>query len=71
MSHGLLLGEREGSARPGGGEARVGVHGLVGRLLRVWVLRQETDRRVGWSGLRLREVFHVANALVAHIFSWV
>lgn len=71
MSHRLLLGEREWSSRPRGGEARVGVHGLVRRMLRVGVLRQESNRRVGLSGLRLGEVFHVADALVAHVFSWV
>lgn len=53
-----------------GGEAGVGVHGLVGRLLGVGVLRQESNGRVGWSGLRLGELFHV-DTLVAHIFSWV
>lgn len=71
MSHGLLLGESEGSPRAGGGEARVGVHWLSGRLLRVGVLRQESNRRVSWGGLRLRKVFHVADALVAHVFSRV
>lgn len=71
MSHGLLLGERERSSRAGGGEARVGVHGLAGWVLRVGVLRQEGNRRIGWSGLRLGEVIHVADALVAHVFSWV
>lgn len=39
LSHRLLLGERERRARAGGLEAGVGVHGLVGRLLRVGVLR--------------------------------
>lgn len=40
-------------------------------MLLVRVLRQESNRRVGWSGLRLGEVFHVADALVAHVFSRV
>lgn len=71
MSHGLLLGERERDSRVGGREAGVGVRGLVGRLLRVGVLGQESNWRVGRSGLRLGEVFHVADALVAHVFGWV
>lgn len=71
MSHGLLLRECEWSSRPRGGEGCVGVHGLVGGMLRVGVLRQESNRRVGLSGLRLREVFFVADTLVAHVFSWV
>lgn len=69
VSNGLLLGEGERSSRAG--EARVGVHGLVGRLLRVGVLRQERDGRVGWSGLGLGKVFRVADALVTHVFSRV
>lgn len=71
MSHGLLLGELERRLRARGGEARVGVHGLSGWVLLVRVLRQERDGRVGWGGLRLGEVFHVADALVAHILSRV
>lgn len=71
MLHGLLLREREWSSRASGREARVGVHGLGGWVLCVGVLGQESDRRIGWSGLRLREVFHVADALVAHVFSRV
>lgn len=53
-----------------GGEARVGVHGLVGGVLSVRVLRQESNR-VSRSRLRLGELLHVADTLVAHIFSWV
>ncbi len=73
MSHGLLLGEREWSSGAGGGEARVGVHGLIGWVLLVGLLRQESNRRlgIGWSRLGLGEVFHVADALVAHVFSWI
>lgn len=71
MSHGLLLREREWSSRARGGEARVGVHGLIGWVLLVGLLRQESNRRIGWSGLRLGEVIHVADTLVAHVFSWV
>lgn len=67
----MLLGEGERCWRAWGGEAGVGVRGLVGWWLLIGVLRQESNRRIGRSGLRLGEVFHVAGALVAHIFSWV
>lgn len=67
----MLLGEGERWWRARGGEAGVGVRGLVGRLLLIGVLRQESNGRIGRSGLRLGEVFHVAGALVAHVFGWV
>lgn len=67
----LLLGEREWCSRAGSREARVRVHRLIGRVLLVGVLRQESNGRISWSRLRLREIFHVVDALVAHIFSWV
>lgn len=70
-SHRLLLGESEWGSRAVGGEARVGVHGLVGGVLSVGVVRQESNRGVSGSRLRLGELFHVADTLVAHIFSWV
>lgn len=71
MLDGLLLGERERCSRAGSREARVGVHRLIGRALLVGVLRQESNGRISWSRLRLREIFHVVDALVVHIFSWV
>lgn len=58
MSHGLLFGERKWSAC-------VGIQRFVG------VLRQESNRPVSWGGLRLGEVFHVADALVVHVFGRV
>lgn len=69
-SHGLLL--REGrSWGGGGGEAGVGVHGLVGGRLGVGVLRQEGDGRVGRrvEGLTPGQVLRVA--LVAHVLGRV
>lgn len=70
--HRLLLGKRERCSRAGGGEARVGVGGLVGRMLLIGVLRQEGDGRVGGrSGLRLGEGFRVTGLLVAHDFSGI
>lgn len=69
--HRLLLGKRERCSWAGGREARVGVGGLVGRMLLIGVLRQEGDGRIGWSGLRLREGFRVTGALVAHDFSGI
>lgn len=71
VSHRLLLGESEWGSRAVGGEARVGVRGLVGGGLSVGVVRQEGNGRVGGSRLRLGELVHVADTLVAHVFSWV
>lgn len=54
-----------------GGEAGVGVHGLVGGLLSVGVLGQEGHRRVGGGRLGLGVGLRVAGALVAHVLGWV
>jgi len=52
-------------------EGCVGIQRLIGWVLSVGILRQESNRRVGRSGLSLGGEFHVAGALVAHVFSWV